>query len=220
MYNYYTEEEFEEKWSALLQHYKELDNPELQQLYDKRHSWAETFLRGIFILGRKITQHCEFMHSALKKKFLPATYPLREFVQEIDIMLSKQHHTELQCDYTSKHTSPQLSLFQIHSTLITKQVGDIYTRYMYYKIVEQISKENFYSIIDQENQGDCILYSFTKFQHGEIHFKLQFLPLNKEFKCTCMLFEIDCYPCRHIRAVMKQLDKKSFPKITNLRTIV
>ena len=88
MYNYYSEEEFEEKWLVLLHQYSELDNPWLQHLYEKRHSWAETFLRGIFTAGQRTTQRCESMHSALKK-FLLASYPLREFVQELDIALPK-----------------------------------------------------------------------------------------------------------------------------------
>ena len=80
---------------------------------------------------------------------------------------------------------------------------------MYYKVAEQISKENAYSFIDRKNQGDFILYSITKFQHGEIHFKVTFSSLNKEFKSTCILFETDGYPCRHIWAVMKHLDIRS-----------
>ena len=82
---------------------------------------------------------------------------------------------------------------------------------MYYKVAEQISKENAYSVTDRENQEDSSIYCLTKFQHGDIRFKVQFWPINKEFKCTCLLFETIGYPCRHIWAVMKHLDIRIIP---------
>ncbi|GMN47550.1 hypothetical protein TIFTF001_016726 [Ficus carica] len=45
MYNYYTEDEFEEIWRALVHEFNLHDNELMRSTYEKRHSWAETFLR-------------------------------------------------------------------------------------------------------------------------------------------------------------------------------
>ncbi|PON35386.1 hypothetical protein PanWU01x14_336780 [Parasponia andersonii] len=63
------------------------------------------------------------MNSYLKK-YVEAEYPLQEFISSIDLALSKMRHRELQHDYTSKHTAPQLPLELMHSEFTTNNAGN------------------------------------------------------------------------------------------------
>ena len=73
---------------ALVEEFKLIDNPWCQDIYEKKESWAKTFLRGVFFACNQTTQHCESMNSYLKR-VLEAHYPLRNFISHIDLVVSK-----------------------------------------------------------------------------------------------------------------------------------
>ena len=85
--NFYIEDEFETKWHNLLVTLELIDHEWCLQMYDKKKLWVEAFLRGCFVAGMKTTHHCESMNLALKK-FLTTSYPIKDFVKEIDLALA------------------------------------------------------------------------------------------------------------------------------------
>ena len=141
-----------------------------------------------------------------------ATYPIKDFVKEIDLALSKMRHNELQMDYTSKHTWPELPPPNDVMRHFYEHVLEIYTRHMYNKVVEAISKENAYSVTHHVDHEDYFLYTLKKFRHGQICHKVQCYVINNHLKCSCMLFDTDGYPCRYIWVVMKHVDIRVTPR--------
>ena len=63
IYKYYNEEVFEEKWAGLFPEYNLIDNPWCQGVYEKKKSWAETFLKGVFFACNRTTHCCKSMNS-------------------------------------------------------------------------------------------------------------------------------------------------------------
>ncbi|XP_062100163.1 protein FAR1-RELATED SEQUENCE 5-like [Humulus lupulus] len=107
MYNYYTIEEFIQKWEELIHNFDLHSSQWCTNTYHSRRSWAETYLRGKFVTGMLTNQRCESMNSSIKK-FLHASYNLREFVTSIDVAMTKLRHVEREDDYNSRHSSPPI----------------------------------------------------------------------------------------------------------------
>ena len=107
----------------------------------KEGKLGRAFLWGKFFGGMKTTQHCESMNFYLKK-FLKANYPFCELVQHVDLGVQKMCHGELENNYISKHISPQLPPSTDPLRPYYEQCGNFLTRYIYYKVTVEISKDN------------------------------------------------------------------------------
>ena len=107
------------------------------------------------------------MNSSLEK-FLMATYPIKDFVKEIDLALAEMRYNYLQSDYTSKHMWLELPPPGDVMRSVYEHVAEIYTRQMYYKVVKEVSKKNAYSVTHHVDHEDYFLYTLKKFRHGEI----------------------------------------------------
>ncbi|KAF4351415.1 hypothetical protein F8388_001035 [Cannabis sativa] len=93
-----------------------------------------------------------------------------------------------------------------------KQAAAIFTRNIYYKVKEQIEEEQPYSISHREDQGDTYLFSLARFQYGTIRHRVLYNKEKNELNCSCLLFESDGIPCKHIWCVMKSLDIRVIPE--------
>ncbi|XP_030483329.2 protein FAR1-RELATED SEQUENCE 5-like [Cannabis sativa] len=212
IYNYYTVEEFEEKWAALLAQFGLEENSWCRTKYNTRGQWAETFLRGVFYGGMRTTQRCESMNNVLKR-FLLANYSLREFVSQITHAIGTMRHNEAAKDFKSMHTIPHIPAGKTDFLqTYYKQAAAIFTRNIYYKVKEQIEEEEPYSISHREDQGDSYLFSLARFQYGEIRHRVLYNKEKNELNCSCLLFESDGIPCKHIWCVMKSLDIRVIPE--------
>ncbi|XP_060969971.1 protein FAR1-RELATED SEQUENCE 9-like [Cannabis sativa] len=209
MYNYYEEEDFEARWLDVVETQQLTDNEWCQTTFDTRKQWAETYLRGSFVAGMRTTQRCESINSALKK-FLEKNYCLREFVTTIDMTVSKLRHNETANDFKSRCTRPHPP----NPTCLTtyyNQCAEFYTRTMYHKVAEQLDLENNYFVISEEQEGEWQIYTIGKFQHPEVRYRVHYCEGQRALHCSCMLYESQGYPCRHLWATMKRLNIRRIP---------
>ena len=59
------------------------DNNWATWIYEKRKSWADTYLRGNFVGGMTTTQRCDSMNGYMWC-FLKSKHLMRDFVSQID----------------------------------------------------------------------------------------------------------------------------------------
>lgn len=195
MYNFYTEDEFEEKWRALVHEFNLHDNELMRSTYEKRHSWAETFLRGFFP-GMRTTQHCESMNSFLQV-FLDCKHLLRNFVCQIDSAIAKIRFRETQDDFNTKHASPQLP----HTHVLLPyfhQLSQTVTRNVYNLFKNEMDDHSSYFVTSEEyiiHHREIVL---SKFMSGEVRHRVRYYSTQNHLSCTCMLLESDGIPCSHI----------------------
>ncbi|XP_060969048.1 protein FAR-RED IMPAIRED RESPONSE 1-like [Cannabis sativa] len=193
MYNYYEEEEFEARWLDVIQTQQLTDNEWCQTTFESRQQWAETYLRGSFVAGMRTTQRCESINSALKK-FLEKNYCLREFVTTIDMTVSKLRHNETANDFKSRCTRPHPP----NPTCLTtyyNQCAEFYTRTMYHK--------------SKKESGE--IFTIGKFQHPDVQYRVHYCEGRQALHCSCLLYESQGYPCRHLWATMKRLNMRRIP---------
>ncbi|XP_062102871.1 protein FAR1-RELATED SEQUENCE 5-like [Humulus lupulus] len=91
-------------------------------------------------------------------------------------------------------------------------VASILTRNMYKKVEEQITSALAYSVESTNVSIDFRFYSLTRFPKGLVRSRVRYHIVDGHINCTCMLFESDGIPCRHIFAVMKHLNIPCIPE--------
>ncbi|XP_062100670.1 protein FAR1-RELATED SEQUENCE 1-like [Humulus lupulus] len=209
MYSYYNEEVFENKWKELMETYQMEDNEWCQLQYRRKRMWAETYLHGQFVAGMRTTQRCESMNFCLKK-FLLKRYTLREFVTAIDIAVTKIRHIKRENDFTTKHTLPNLPSSDALS-IYYDQCEKFYTREMYYKVESEIKRENAYFISSYEDHANHTIFNVGNFRDGQTRYKVTRTLGTNHFECSCLFYETNGYPCRHIWAMMKSYCVRIIP---------
>lgn len=215
MYEFYSENEFLERWEALTHAYELENNDWAKKMFLKKDSWAETYLHGNFFGGTHTTQQCESINADIRP-LLDRTNSLTEFVACIDFALNKLRQKEMQDDFYNQHTPPSLPEGDILKPYY-EQAASIFTQRMYEKVVKEIKLQNAYSVRSMEDINDCRHYSLTKFPEGDVPYTVRFWKLDGHLDCTCLLFETDGYPCCHIFSVMKFLNLMSIPNSLIMR---
>ncbi|XP_062088715.1 protein FAR1-RELATED SEQUENCE 5-like [Humulus lupulus] len=203
LYQYCTEEDFEDTWNRMVSEFEFKDSRWATTTYNSRRSWAECFLRGHFFGGLRTTQRSESINSYLSH-FLTSKLKLRDLVGQVDKAIQSIRHTEWEDEFISNHSTPQLPSNILRQYY--EQVASILTRNMYKKVEEQITSALAYSVDSTNVSIDFRFYSLTWFPKGLVRSRVRYHIVDGHINCTCMLFESDGIPCRHIFAVMKHLN--------------
>ncbi|XP_062080758.1 protein FAR1-RELATED SEQUENCE 5-like [Humulus lupulus] len=206
-----TETQFEAKWSQCVQHYSIHHDGFMTSMYEKRETWAETFLRGDFFAYMGTTQRCEGMNAFIKTK-VATNMKLNDFIRRLDMALSWMQHKERKDDHESNHT--MLDLGKTYMDLVEKQVATLYTRNLYWKIREQIQKGGKLSVSRKErgeNENENV-YLLTKYGDKSYRKLVRQRIPDKHLICECMLFTSCGIPCSHMFAIMKFLQITEIPK--------
>ncbi|XP_062118328.1 protein FAR-RED IMPAIRED RESPONSE 1-like [Humulus lupulus] len=156
LYQYCTEEEFDETWSGLVTEFQLQDSQWATITYNNRRSWAECFLRGNFFAGLKTTQRSESMNSYLSH-FLTSKLKLKDLDGQVDKAIQSIRHTEREYDFISNNTS-----LQFPSNILQQyyqQVALVLTRNMYDKVAQQIDNALAYSIDSTSVEFGCRLHA-------------------------------------------------------------
>ncbi|XP_062112831.1 protein FAR1-RELATED SEQUENCE 5-like [Humulus lupulus] len=206
---YYTEEEFERRWAALLTHFDVEDNSYVASLYKSRKSWAKTFLRGIFFFGMTTTQRSEGINTVLKKK-VNQHMKMYEFVRALDMALSWVRQREAKDEYESLHTIPQLGKTNLHN--IEEELSIIYTRNMFFRVRKQMLKEGNYTVATTDVEDDAMILKLEKYPHPGIRRSVYVTDDRQLFACECQYFLSFGKPCPHIFAAIKHLRITQMPK--------
>lgn len=99
--------QFEKEWEKKISELRLGENDWVQSLFDKRASWAETYLRSNFFAGMTTTQRCEGMNALLKKK-VGVRMKLYDLVRRLDMSLSWMRYKEMKDDFVSSNSKPLL----------------------------------------------------------------------------------------------------------------
>ncbi|XP_024030338.1 protein FAR1-RELATED SEQUENCE 5-like [Morus notabilis] len=133
MYGYYSEPEFLDMWHSLILAYELENNYWATCMFEKRESWAETYLRGNFCAGMRTTQHSESMNRIIRQ-LVDSTKSLTDFVSLVDHAINKLRHKDLQDDFSTRHSTPSLR----HAYILNpyyQHAASLFTRRIYTKKV-------------------------------------------------------------------------------------
>ncbi|XP_062100092.1 protein FAR1-RELATED SEQUENCE 11-like [Humulus lupulus] len=208
-FTYYEEEVFDHKLNELITDH-ELDGTDYAaKLWATKHKWGETFLRGHFFCGMTTTQRNEGINAVLKRK-VNENMRLYDFVRTIDMATSWVRHGHLKEDYQCLHTNPVLGVTNLPK--IEAELSKIYTRNMFYKVRQQMSREGDYRVSSLENDEEGTIMELQKYGDNRYRRFVYATAGRDFFVCECQHFISFGIPCRHIFAAIKRLNVIEMPK--------
>uniref|UniRef100_A0A2C9V7G9 Protein FAR1-RELATED SEQUENCE n=1 Tax=Manihot esculenta TaxID=3983 RepID=A0A2C9V7G9_MANES len=114
-----TQEEFESRWSSLLEQFDLHKNACLNTLYMYRKRWAHVFNKRTFGAGI----HCLENIKNIFQNFTSETMSLPKFVQQYFLAAEQQRREELYEDFHCNGSAPEMTL---HYGLVEKQAASMY----------------------------------------------------------------------------------------------
>ncbi|XP_028079428.1 protein FAR-RED IMPAIRED RESPONSE 1-like [Camellia sinensis] len=99
------ETKFEHGWTTMVEEFGLQTNSWVLETYEKRHMWAEAYMRGHFFVGMKSTQRSECLN-AYFNPFLQHKLKLYEFVRHYDRALARIRYNEAGDDAETNNTFP------------------------------------------------------------------------------------------------------------------
>ncbi|KAH9779925.1 protein FAR1-RELATED SEQUENCE [Citrus sinensis] len=176
--------EFDKRWFALVDEFKLHEHGWVKQMYEKRHKWAEAFLKGTFFAGMRSTQRCESIHCYLNR-FLQYRLKLYEFVLQIDRALRNIRTTEVQDEFKIKFSTPMLTT---HLRNLKKHATNVFPISIFHWIREEIPL----------NCTDTNYYTLTQFGNVDIKWTVVYNKPTNKIDCSCQLMDSAGILCRHI----------------------
>ncbi|XP_024027045.1 protein FAR-RED IMPAIRED RESPONSE 1-like [Morus notabilis] len=135
MYGYYSDTEILDRWQSLILAYELENNYWANCIFQKRESWAETYLRGKFCAGMQTTQ-CSVLMNRTIRQFLKSTMSLTDFVSLVDYAINKLRQKNLQDDFSTRHSTPSLPRADILKPYY-QHAAAMFTRRIYTRKVSQ-----------------------------------------------------------------------------------
>ncbi|XP_042980173.1 protein FAR1-RELATED SEQUENCE 5-like [Carya illinoinensis] len=132
VYDSLSENEFEERWSALLETNDLRENAWLRSLYADRQYWVPAYVKNTFWAGTSTTQRSEGMN-AFFDEYVHSRTILKQFVDQYDSTLSRKAENEAIADFNSFNTEiPCIFHYPIEN-----QFQKIYTIAKFKKVQEE-----------------------------------------------------------------------------------
>ncbi|CAN1159759.1 Protein FAR1-RELATED SEQUENCE 5 [Linum perenne] len=182
----YEVNEFSVKWNEFVEKCSlQRNNWVKQYLFDKQCEWAQTYFRGVFFAGMKMTSRCEGLNSKLGK-YVRHIYCLLEFCVNFDHWMEDMREEERRLDYESIHRAP-----------------DVYTLKAFDKFKLEIEKSSIWSKESEETIGNYLTYILKKYDpNNSRREKVIYDVEKKTVECTCKAFNSLGIPCQHMTAIL------------------
>nr|GMC48467.1 protein FAR-RED ELONGATED HYPOCOTYL 3 isoform X2 [Ipomoea batatas] len=203
IYRTWTDEEFEERWKTLINMFELKENELFLSLYEERRKWVPTLMRknAAFLGGMSLSSavRSESVNSFFDK-YVHKNTTLQEFVKQYEAILQYRYEEEANADSETSNEQPVLKT----SSPFEKHMAGVYTHSVFTKFQ-----------IEAVGVVACVLVSQKQDEKGSITYKIQdcekdqdFLVILNEDKpeevcCTCHLFELKGYVCRHVMVVLQ-----------------
>ncbi|KAJ4970510.1 hypothetical protein NE237_003609 [Protea cynaroides] len=190
-------DEFESRWSSLLDKYELRDNEWLDNMYEKRHKWVPVYSRYIFHADMTTMQRSESINSFFNG-YLNKSLLLSEFVKNCEKAVVSRREKEIYEDFKSHQTKPVLKL----DLPMEQQVAEIYTRSVFKEFHQEFFDSFKYVAKETGRAGTTWTYVVSRWGQNR-NFLVNFNSHNDDIQvmCSCQNFEFKGLLCRHILKV-------------------
>ncbi|XP_051225511.2 protein FAR1-RELATED SEQUENCE 5-like [Lolium perenne] len=202
-----TPEEFETRWTLMINKFNIQGHEKIAALYKKRSNWVPAYFMHKFYPFLQTTQRSEGFNAVLKK-YITSTNSVIEFVQQYEDIQAKI----MKAENKEESDSSLLTAKKWCWHPIEQQVEKLYTKNIYHRFQFEMQSSMSYNIKPiGENRYE--VYCITKFvpQYHNRAYEVYADPPNENYRCTCCKFERDGIVCCHILKAMVQLGVCEFP---------
>ncbi|KAK1397483.1 hypothetical protein POM88_007346 [Heracleum sosnowskyi] len=167
--DYLTEDEFEQNWNAIIEEYQLSGNGWLNDMYTIRKEWIPAYFNDVSMAGLLRTTSRSESSNFYFQHFHRSGDTLVDFMKRYDSAMDRQRNLNAQNNRDS-----EFKFNSITGLKIDKDASRLYTRHLYYLVVEEIEATWHHTRID-----DMSLVNDVK------HFKVKDSLLNgKVFECN------------------------------------
>ncbi|KAL2493432.1 Protein FAR1-RELATED SEQUENCE 5 [Abeliophyllum distichum] len=195
-------DEFESRWSVIMDSTNLSSNEWLCGMYELRSRWVPAYVKHIFSAGMSSSQRSESGHSFFKR-YVNRKNSLMDFIVRFNMALRHQRHEELVANHIDIIEKPRLtSKFQMEHQMV-----HIYTKKIFLLFQTEVDQSNYYICSKKSGSVDAKVYTVERREQGKSfdrHRQLTYYTERDIIRCSCQKFEFEGFPCRHMISYLKK----------------
>ncbi|XP_073015406.1 protein FAR1-RELATED SEQUENCE 5-like [Primulina eburnea] len=189
--------EFERSWEDVMNCANLVENDRLSLMYELRHKWVPAYFNHVFSAGMSSSQRSESSH-AFFKRYVCNKNSLMDFLIRFNKALRHQRHNELVSDHTDMNERPKVK----SNWPMELKMVNVYTKNKWLEFQNEISLSHGYYVQQASIGIEFGVYNVINFQ-GSSSAKHRLLTHDiqrDDISCSCMKFQFEGIPCRHMLA--------------------
>ncbi|RYQ83017.1 hypothetical protein Ahy_B10g101633 [Arachis hypogaea] len=189
---------FERKWFEMVEKFGVADKRWVQDMYERRHSWATTHIRGKFFAGFRTTSRCEGLHAVISR-YVKSRYSYTEFLRHFQRCLMFVRAKEVEADFECAKGDPVMTT---NLKQLERSAAENYTRAIFYLFVPILNRACVMRVVDSEDNGSYFIHTVSRYGTPGKDWRVVATSDTREVRCTCMRMECFGVPYEHIIAVL------------------
>ncbi|XP_073048393.1 protein FAR1-RELATED SEQUENCE 5-like [Primulina eburnea] len=193
-------DEFESSWEAVMHSANLEQHNWLSLMFELRHKWVPAYFNHVFSAGMSSSQRSESSH-AFFKRYISSKNSLMDFIIRFNKALRHQRHNELVADHIDMNERPKLqSKWPMESQMV-----NVYTKKKWLEFRNEMSQSHGYYVQPESVGNEFGVYKVMNFQ-GSSSSKPRVLThviQRDDISCSCMKFQYEGIPCRHMLAFFR-----------------
>ncbi|RYR48147.1 hypothetical protein Ahy_A07g034137 [Arachis hypogaea] len=194
-------DEFENIWSDIVEEFGLQENPWIVDMYERKHMWANAYIRGKFFARLKTTSQCEALNMQIGK-FIGNGYNLREFIEYFQHYLEFMRRRELVADYRSVYGQP---IVKSKLEALESYAATVYTKEVFELFREVLLLSSNVRVVSCKKTSTCSLFEVTMYCRYR-SWSVAWDEVDDEFTCSCLHMESFGIPCVHMVGVFVYLN--------------
>ncbi|KAK4796666.1 hypothetical protein SAY86_028992 [Trapa natans] len=201
----WTDEKFDMRWWKMVMLFELHNDAWIQMLYEDRKRWVPTFLGETFLAGMSTPQRSDSINSSFDK-YIHKKMTAREFVKQYGLILRNHYEEEAVADFDTLHKQPALK----SPSPWEKQMSTIYTHTIFKKFqIEVLGVVGCHPKRERQD-GSIVTFRVDDCEKDE-YFMVTWNEMISEVSCSCHLFELKGFLCRHSMIVLQICGFSSIP---------
>ncbi|CAN0907407.1 Protein FAR1-RELATED SEQUENCE 5 [Linum grandiflorum] len=207
-----SEEVWTEKWNEFLTTCGVQDNNWIgPNLFDKRHEWADTCLRGKFMAGIRTTSRCEGLNSQISKHVKHSS-KLLQFFLGFDQLISEMREVELNLDFKCIQRAPEIRYLPLRS--LERSAAALFSTKAFKKFRAQLDLCSGCIKEGVKIDGNSHIYTVSMYEPDTPPrtVRVTYDTSTDSAGCNCGRFDGMGISCTHMIFVLKEEGKSVIPQ--------
>ncbi|RYR12070.1 protein FAR1-RELATED SEQUENCE 5-like [Arachis hypogaea] len=184
---------FQKKRFEMVEKFGVADKRWVQDMYERRHSWATAHIRGRFFARFRTTSRCKGLH-AVVSRYVKSRYNYTNFLRHFHRCLMFVRAKEVEADFECAKGDPVMTT---NLKQLEQSAAENYTGAIFYLFVPILDRACAIKVVDSKDNGkDWHVVATSKMS---------------KIRCTCMRIECFGVPCEHIIAVLCRWEQQEVP---------
>nr|XP_011468636.1 PREDICTED: protein FAR1-RELATED SEQUENCE 5-like [Fragaria vesca subsp. vesca] len=198
IWNSENRDEFDARWTTIVENSGLSDNGWLKIMYDIQSTWVPAYVNHMFSAGMSSSQRAESGH-VFYKRFISKENTLIDFMIQFSRAVTRQRHMELIEDHVDINEKPNFdSQFEM-----ADQMARVYTHECFKEFYAQLSQCcNYRFELSHENDTYMVYTALRKKMENPKGRVITYAKDSDFVSCSCKKFEMAGIPCRHILAFL------------------